>query len=99
MTKRASGLARKKREGANLVAFAYHHLGVVTLSNDKVVMIDLGNYAVQLDGEGLTCVADRVIKHDASVICEGGELPDEKPRVKVAKITVVDKNTDEEEDE
>ena len=87
-----------KREGANLVAFAYHHLGVVTLSNDKVLMIDFGNYAVQLDGEGLTYVSERVIKHEASVIYEGGELSDEKPPVKVAKITLVDKNKEEGED-
>ena len=87
-----------KREGANLVAFAYHHLAVVTLDNDTVLMIDFGNYAVQLDGAGLTYVAERVIKHDASVIYEGGELPDEKPPVKVAKITLVDKNKEEEED-
>ena len=86
-----------KREGANLVAFAYHHLAVVTLDNDKVVMIDFGNYAVQLDGEGLTYVAERIVKHDASVIYEGGALPDEKPPVKVAKITLVDKNKEDEE--
>ena len=87
-----------KREGANLVAFAYHHLAVVTLSNDKVVMIDFGNFAVQLDGEGLSYVAERIIKHDASVIYEGGELADEKTPVKVKTITLVDKNKEEEED-
>ena len=87
-----------KREGENLVAFAYHHLAVVTLSNDKVLMIDFGNYAVQLDGEGLTYISERVIKHEASVIYEGGELADVRPPVKVAKITLVDKNKEEEED-
>ena len=87
-----------KREGENLVAFAYHHLAVVTLSNDTVLMIDFGNYAVQLDGKGLTYISERVIKHEASVIYEGGELTDVKPPVKVAKITLVDKNKEEEED-
>ncbi len=87
-----------KREGKNLVAFAYHHLAVVTLDNDKVVMIDFGNYAVQLDGEGLTYVTERIIKHEASVIYEGGELTEEKPPVKVAKITLVDKNKEDEEE-
>ena len=86
-----------KMEGTNLVAFAYHHLAVVTLTNEKVLMIDFGNYAVQLDGEGLAYVAERVIKHDVSVIYQGGELADEKPPVKVTKITVLDKNDEEEE--
>ena len=83
-----------KREGANLVAFAYIHLSAVTLANDKVVMIDFGAYAVQLDGEGLTYIAEKVIKHEASVIHEGGTNPDASPGVTVRKITLVDKSKD-----
>ena len=42
-----------KREGKNLVAFAYHHMAVITLENEKVVIIDFRNNSVQHAGQGL----------------------------------------------